>query len=103
MAVIFVQTSKPHQTNSTTFIPIPGLTLTLPQGSGDQALVILNMPSASAAGMGDFGRGGRLGISVDGVVLPAYAEFTCLTPDIDVRIPLTLVVAVPLTAQLQKI
>jgi hypothetical protein len=35
--------------------------------------------------------------------LPAYAEFTCLTPDIDVRIPLTLVVAVPLTAQLQKI
>jgi hypothetical protein len=60
MAVIFVQTSQPHQTASDTFIPIPGLTLTLPKGSRDQALVILNVPSASAAGKGDWGTGGAV-------------------------------------------
>src|SRR3954453_1530179 len=103
MAVIFVQTSKPTQTASDTFIPIPGLTLTLPQGSEDQALVILNVPSDYATGKSDWGTGGRFGISVDGVVLPAYAEFTNQDPGKSNRNPVTLVVAVPLTAKLQKI
>ena len=103
MAVIFVQTSKPHQTNSATFIPIPGLTLTLPEGAMDQALVILNVPSASAVGESSFGTGGRFGVSVDGVVLPAFAEFTYEAAGRNDRVPVTLVVAVPLAAKLQKI
>jgi hypothetical protein len=69
----------------------------------DQALVILNVPSACAVGESGFGTGGRFGVSVDGVTLPAFAEFTNQAVGKSDRTPVTLVVAVPLTANLQKI
>ena len=65
--------------------------------------MILNVPSACAVGQSNFGTGGRFGISVDGVVLPAFAEFTYRSAQTNDRVPVTLVVAVPLTAKLQKI
>jgi hypothetical protein len=45
MSSVYVQTSGSHQTGSPQFTPIPGLTLTLPEGAGIDVLVILNLPN----------------------------------------------------------
>src|ERR1700731_1033207 len=37
---LYAQTTGTHTTNSSSFVAIPGLTLTLPEGSGTFALVI---------------------------------------------------------------
>ena len=88
--------------------PIPGLTLTIPEGVQENALVILNVP-ASYAVIANWtsGRGGRFNISVDGAILPAYAEYDYVTSmsgqNMPVRMPATLVVGLPLTLKPQKI
>jgi mannose-binding lectin len=68
MSILYAQTSGTHQTNSGQFVPIPGLSLTLPEGVGVTALAILNLPNPYARG-NDF-PGGTLGISVAGTISP---------------------------------
>jgi hypothetical protein len=102
MSVMFVQTTKYHQTASATFIPIPELSLTLPEGAMEQALLILNVPSAQAVGESNFGTGGRFGVAVDGVALSAFADFN-VPNGTGWRVPVTLVVAVPLAGKQQVI
>lgn len=88
--------------------PIPGLSLKLPEGVNDQALVILNVP-ASYAVIANWtsGRGGRFGLSVDGTMLPEYAEYDYImsmsAQNMPVRVPATLVVAVPLVLRNQTL
>jgi mannose-binding lectin len=88
--------------------PIPGLSLTIPEGAGDSALVILNVP-ASYAIIANWtsGRGGRFNVAVDGVMLPEYAEYDYVmsmsAQNLPVRTPATLVVAVPLKLKNQTV
>jgi hypothetical protein len=69
MSVLFAQFSGQQQFLGST--PIPGLTLTLPEGAEESALVTLNVP-ASYAVIASFtsGRGGQFNISVDGTTFP---------------------------------
>jgi mannose-binding lectin len=101
--VLYVQTSGNQSTNSGSFVPIPGLTLKLPEGVDTSALVILNLPNPYATG-NDF-PGGTLGISVNGTVSPVIAVFTYneAQPVSTGRIPTTLVVSVPLGLKPQTV
>jgi hypothetical protein len=103
MAILYAQTSGTQQTNSATFVPIPGLTVTVPEGVGVSALVILNLPNPYATGQNN--PGGTFGISVAGTVSPVQATFTYneKVPASTGRIPTTLVVAVPLGVKPQAI
>ena len=65
---LYAQTTGTQQTNSGTFVPIPGLTLTIPEGVGTSALIILNVPMPYA--QGNNYPGGTFGITVGGT---AYA------------------------------
>ena len=100
---LYAQTSGVQSTNSATFVPIPGLTLSLPEGVGISGLVILNVPNPFAQGT-NF-PGGTFGISVNGTVSPVQATFTYneKVPVSAGRVPTTLVVAVPLTTTKQEI
>jgi hypothetical protein len=82
---------------------IPGLTITLPEGVGAAALVILNLPNPYAEG-NNF-PGAALGIAVNGTVLPEIASFTygVQQPASYNRMPTTLVVNVPLAAKPQAV
>ena len=100
---LYAQTTGTQKTNSGTFVPIPGLSLTIPEGVGTTALVILNLPNPYAQG-NDF-PGGVLGVSVNGAVSPVQASFTYneASPQSTGRIPTTLVVGVPLINEKQTI
>ena len=106
MAILYAEFSGQQQFLGQ--IPIPGLTLTLPEGSGESALVILNVP-ASYAVIASFtgGSGGQFYISVDGTVLPEYAEYDYVVSmnaqQTPVRMPATLVVSVPLKLKPQTV
>lgn len=100
---LYAQTSGTQQTNSGAFVPIPGLTLTIPEGVGTSALVILNAPMPYATG-NDW-PGGTFGIAVNGTALPVVAGFTYMdqTTTGGGRIPTTLVVSVPLVNAAQTV
>jgi len=100
---LYAQTSGTQQTNSGTFVPIPGLTLTIPEGVGTSALVILNVPMPYASG-NDY-PGGTFGITVNGTASPVVAGFTYneQVPATTGRIPTTLVVSVPLVNAAQTV
>jgi len=100
---IYVQTSGTQSTTSGSFVPIPGLTIALPEGVGVTAIVTLNLPNPYATG-NDF-PGGTLGIDINGVISPVQATFTYSEPQPESsgRIPTTLVVGVPLADKQQKI
>ena len=93
---LYAQTSGTHSTNSGSFVPIPGLSLTLPASTGGSMLVILNLPNPYAAG-NNF-PGATFGISVGGVMSPVVACFTSgqQSPSSSGRVPTTLIVSVPL-------
>ena len=93
---LYAQTSGTQQNNSGTFVPIPGLTLTIPEGVDASALVILNVPMPFA--QGNNYPGGTFGITVNGTASPVIASFTYndQKPGSNGRIPTTLVVSVPL-------
>jgi hypothetical protein len=93
---LYAQTSGTHSTNSATFVPIPGLSLTIPEGVGTSALVILNVPNPYAQG-NNF-PGGVFGVSVNGTISAVQAVFTYneQQPQGTGRVPTTLVVSVPL-------
>ncbi len=100
---LFVQTSGTHSTNSASFVPIPGLSIALPQGVDTLALIILNLPFPFAQG-NNF-PGGNVGISINGAVSPVVGGFTYSeqVPPLNGRVPTTLVVGVPLTIRRQII
>lgn len=100
---LYAQTSGTQQTNSGTSVPIPGLSLTIPEGVGTSALVILNVPMPYATGNNY--PGGTFGITVNGTALPVVAGFTYndQNPGSTGRIPTTLVVSVPLAGAAQTV
>ena len=103
MSVLYAQTSGTLSTAASQFTPIPGLSLTLPEGVNVLALVILNLPNPYA--QGNNYPGATLGISVNGTALPAVASFTygIQAPPSFNRMPTTLVVSVPLGMKPQTV
>lgn len=97
------QTSGTQQTKSATFVPIPGLSLTIPEGVGTSVIVILNAPMPYATGNNN--PGGNFGVSVNGTVSPVVAGFTYneKVPPSTGRVPTTLVLSVPLGNKPQTI
>jgi hypothetical protein len=100
MTALYAQTSGTHSRNSGAFVPIPGLSITIPIGVGVSALVALNVPNPYATGK-DY-PGGTFGISVNGKMSPVIAVFTYIPPSTG-RIPTTLVASVPLVDTPQQI
>jgi hypothetical protein len=100
---LYAQTSGTHTTDSGSFVPIPGLSITIPEGVGIAALVVLNVPNPFAQG-NDF-PGATFGISVAGAISPVVAVFTYneKIPPSTGRIPTTLVISVPLTNKKQEV
>ena len=99
----YAQTSGNHSTNSGSFTPIPGLAVTIPEGVGTIAIVILNVPNPFA--QGDDFPGGNFGVTINGTLSPVQAVFTYneKLPQSTGRIPTTLVVGVPLGDRPQAI
>jgi hypothetical protein len=100
---IYAQTSGTQETNSSSNVQIPGLIITVPEGVGTSALVILNVPMPYATGNNN--PGGNFVISVNGTVSPVVAGFTYneQQPPSFGRMPTTLVVSVPLGNKPQTI
>ncbi len=71
---LYAQTSGTQETNSASFVPLPGLTLTIPEGVGASALVILNIPMPFAQGNNN--PGGTFGVTVNGALPSVVAGFT---------------------------
>jgi len=100
---LYAQTNGTHQTNSATWTAIPGLTLTIPEGVGTSALIILNAPMPFATGNNN--PGGNFGVSVGGAISTVVASFTYneTQPTSYGRVPTTLVLSVPLGPKPQTI
>jgi hypothetical protein len=102
MASVYVETSGKLTTSSSTFVPMPGLAIQLPQGVGDMAIVTLNLPQPYATGDASNNPGGVFRISVDGSILNNEASFT-YSSSYGGRMPTTLVVGVPLRSKNQTV
>jgi hypothetical protein len=100
---IYAQTSGTLNTNSSSNVQIPGLSITIPEGVGTSALVILNVPMPYATGNSN--PGGNFVLSVNGTVSPVVAAFTYneTQPTSYGRVPTTLVVSVPLGIKPQTV
>jgi len=100
---LYAQTSGTQSTNSASFVPIPGLSLTIPEGVGTSALIILNLPMPYA--QGNDNPGATIGITVNGALSSVIAGFTYneQVPPSTGRVPTTLVVSVPLAGAAQAI
>ncbi|QPF83667.1 hypothetical protein IC762_28830 [Bradyrhizobium genosp. L] len=96
MALYAQSAAGTHTTNSSSWTSIPGLTLTIPEGVGTIAIVVLNIPFPYATGNNT--PGGNFGININGAVSPVVAGFTYneQVPQSTGRVPTTLVVGVPL-------
>lgn len=103
MTVLYAQTSGTLQTNASQLTPIPGLTVSLPEGVDVTGLVVLNLPNPYATGNNY--PGGQFALNVNGVVSPVVAAFTYneQQPPSTGRVPTTLVVGVPLTTKPQTV
>ena len=99
----YVQTNGTLTTTSSVFTPIPGLSLTIPEGVGTNAIVILNVPFPYATGNDN--PGGTFGITLNGAVSTAIAGFTYneAAPSAFGRVPTTLVVGIPLSTAAQTV
>ena len=96
---LYAQTDgKQHSTNSGSWSAIPGLSFSIPEGVGTMAIVTLNVPNPYA--QGNKNPGGVFGISIDGTMSPVIAGFTYneANPPSNGRVPVTVVVGVPLAA-----
>lgn len=99
---LYAQTSGTLSTNSSTFVAMHGLSVTIPEGVGTTAIITLNVPNPYATG-NDI-PGGTFGVTVNGKLSPVVASFTYNeTPSSFGRIPTTLVVGVPLSNIVQTI
>jgi mannose-binding lectin len=95
--ILYAQTSGTRNTNSSSWTQIPGLALKLPEGVGENALLILNVPNPYATGNNT--PGGSFAIMVNGEIQAPWASFTYneAVPPSTGRIPTTLCVVVPLS------
>ena len=93
---LYAQTSGTLTTNSGSFTPMKGLSLTIPEGVGTTAIIILNVPMPYAEGNNN--PGGTFGITVNGAPSSVVASFTYneQAPTSFGRVPTTLVVGIPL-------
>ncbi len=93
----YAHTSGNLSTNSSSWTPIPGLAVKLPEGVGTNALLILNVPNPYATGNNY--PGGSFGIQVNGQLQAPTATFTYneQVPPSTGRIPTTLCMVVPLS------
>ena len=100
---LYAQTAGTLTTNSASFTPLKGLSITLPEGVGITAIVILNIPFPYAQGTDT--PGGSFGVTVNGVMSGVVAGFTYneQTPQSYGRVPTTLVVGIPLANTAQTI
>lgn len=100
---LYAQTSGTLDTTSQTFVPIQGLSVTLPEGVGTMAIVTLNLPQPYS--QGDNYPGGVFRVSIDGKLNDVEASFTYSwqSGGGTGRMPTTLVVGVPLTMKPQVI
>ncbi|MBR1224180.1 MULTISPECIES: hypothetical protein [unclassified Bradyrhizobium] len=100
---IYAQTSGTQSTTSDSYVPIPGLTFSIPEGVGTSALIILNLPYVYAEGPAS--PGGIFGIAINGAVSPVVGGFTSGTPVVPNtgRVPTTLIVNIPLAGAAQTI
>jgi hypothetical protein len=101
MASVYAQTSGTRSTNSSSWTPIPDLSIQLPEGSGDMAVVTLNVPYPYATGNNY--PGGTFAIAVNGTQQAPVAGFSYSVQNGNNRIPTTLVIGVPLTMTKQVI
>jgi len=99
MTLYYAQSSGSQSTNSANWTPIPGLTITIPEGVGESALVIVNLPLPYATGSNYPGI--NLGITVNGTLAPVTGGFTYndQQPQSTGRVPTTLVQSVALSGQ----
>jgi hypothetical protein len=95
--IIYAQSSGTPSTNSGNWTAMPGLAIKQPQGIGDSALLILNVPNPYATGSNN--PGGNFGFQVDGKVIAVYGSFTYneQNPPSTGRVPTTVVASVPLS------
>ena len=95
--IVYAQTTGTQSTNSGSWTPMPGLSVKIPQGVGEMAMLTLNVPNPYATGNNY--PGGNFAIEVNGTVQAPYASFTYneQNPPSTGRIPTTLVAAVPLS------
>jgi mannose-binding lectin len=95
--IVYAQTSGQHSTNNANWTAIPNLSVTLPRGVGESALLVLNVPNPYA--QGNNYPGGNFGLQVNGTVQSPVATFTYneQNPPSTGRIPTTLSVVVPLS------
>lgn len=100
---LYAQTSGLQTTNSSSLVPIVGLTITIPEGVDTSALVILNLPNAYA--QGNDTPGAVVSITVDGVASSVIGGFTYneQQPPSTGRVPITLVASVPLVNSAQVV
>ena len=100
---MYAQTSGNQSTNSGSFVEIPGLSITIPEGVGTMALVFLNVPMPYATGNNN--PGGTFCLSINGTLSPVQAGFTYneQQPPSSGRVPTTLIVGVPLINAQQTI
>jgi hypothetical protein len=100
---LYAQTSGKLSTNSGSWTAIPGLSITLPGGVGTTAIVILNAGQPYATGNAN--PGGMFGVSVNGTVSPVIGGFTYneANPPSTGRVPVTVVVGVPLIEKEQTV
>ena len=91
MAALYAQTTQASINAGHPAIPIPDLSLTLPKGVSDIALVMLNVPNSYATAR----TGARFEISIDGKKSPVYATYNYSTNvENPALVPTTLVVGV---------
>ena len=100
---LYAQTAGTLSTNSGSFTPMKGLSLTIPEGVGTIAIITLNVPNPYATG--NENPGGTFGLTVNGAVSPVVATFTYSepVPISSGRVPTTLVVGIPLANAAQTI
>lgn len=93
----YAQTSGNLSTNSSSWTPIPGLAVKLPEGVDRNALLILNVPNPWATGNNY--PGGNFGIQVNGQLQAPTATFTYneQVPPSTGRMPTTLCAVVALS------
>jgi hypothetical protein len=95
--IVYAQTTGTQTTNSASWVPMPGLTVKLPEGVGEQAWLTLNVPNPYATGNNY--PGGNFGLQVNGTLQSPFASFTYneQNPPSTGRIPTTLCAVVPLS------
>jgi mannose-binding lectin len=97
--IISAQSSGSQSTNSSSWTPMPQLSIKIPGGAGETVLLILNVPNPYATGNSN--PGGNFGIQVNGTLQPAFACFTYneANPPSTGRIPTTLCVPIQVNSK----